>query len=89
MFKYGWTDVHDEEQSRKPFIVSEWSCLKCWPKNLWMTVLHNFINFVWISTSSMHSSVRDYYRPGYHKFCTGWIPKMVKSAHEMQRLAWL
>jgi hypothetical protein len=23
MFKYGWTDVHDEEQSRKPFIVSE------------------------------------------------------------------
>jgi hypothetical protein len=62
MFKDGRTNVHDEERGGRPSAVSDWSCSKCSPKNLWKTALHNFRTFVWISTHFMHRSLWDYHR---------------------------
>jgi hypothetical protein len=61
MFKDGWTNVHDEEQSGRHSEVSDESCSKCWSKNLWNTAVHNFRAFVWISTNFTHCSLRDYH----------------------------
>jgi hypothetical protein len=34
----------------------------------------------------MHSSVQDYHKLGYHKFCARWVLKMIRGAHKTQRM---
>jgi hypothetical protein len=68
-------------------ICSEWwSCSKCWPKNLWKTVLHNFRTFVLISINFKHCSQPENHSLGYHMFCARWIPKLLTGAHKPQRM---
>jgi hypothetical protein len=49
----GWTDVHVEEQSGLPSVVSEWSYSE------WKMPLHNFRTLLCISTNSTHCSLQD------------------------------
>jgi hypothetical protein len=62
MFKHGQTNVHDEEQSGRQAICSDWwSCSNCWPKKFVKDGTSQFQNFVWISTNFMLCSLRDYH----------------------------
>jgi hypothetical protein len=51
---------------------------------LWKMAFHNSRTFVRIFTDFTHSSLRDYHRLGYHKFCATWVPKMLTGAHKTQ-----
>jgi hypothetical protein len=84
MFKEGRTNVHDEEQSGTPSVVSDdlvqserWrftiSTLSCEFPQISCTLLYEIIIF----------------RLGYHKFCAKCVPKMLMGQHKMQRMAWV
>jgi hypothetical protein len=47
----------------------------------------NFRTFVHISTNFTHSSVWDYHRLGWHKFCPTVFLKMLTGAHKTQTVA--
>jgi hypothetical protein len=59
MVKAGRTNVHDEERSGPPSVVSD--DLHNFDKTFVKTALYNFRIFVCISTISTYSSLRDYH----------------------------
>jgi hypothetical protein len=88
MFKAGWTDVHDEEQSGQPSIVSDDLVQSVDQKicERWcFTISELSCEFSRIPCTLLYEIIT--VRPGYHKFCARWIPKMLKSVHKAQRLA--
>jgi hypothetical protein len=88
MFKNGRTDVHNEEQSGQLSIVSE-DLVQSVDQEICerrcFTISELLCEFSQISCALLCEIIR--VRPDYHKFCTRWIPKMLKSAYETQRLA--
>jgi hypothetical protein len=61
MFKDGQTNVHDQERSGQPSVVTD-DLVQIVDKNLWKTALHNFRTLVWIITKFTYCSLRDYHR---------------------------
>jgi hypothetical protein len=77
-FKDGRTNVHDEEQSGRPSVVSD-DPVQSVDKKIcerWrFTISYLSHEFPQISS-----------RPGYHKFCARWVLKMLTSVYKMQRI---
>jgi hypothetical protein len=82
MFKDGLTNIHNEEQSGRPSVVSGalaqseiWlitiSELSCECPQISCTVVYEIITV----------------RLGYHKLCARWIPKVLTGVYKMQRMA--
>jgi hypothetical protein len=82
MFKDGWTNVHDEERSGRPSVVSDdvhsvdqKSC-----ERRRFTVSELSYEFPHISRTVLYEIIAD--RLGCHKFCARRDPKMLTDAHK-------
>jgi hypothetical protein len=88
MVKDGRANSYSRRRAKWSAICFEWLYFsKCYPKIFWKMTLYNFRIFMWISTDFTHSSLRDYHRLDYHKFCARWVPKMLTGTHKTQRMA--
>jgi hypothetical protein len=88
MFKDERTDVHNEEQSGQPSIVSD-DLVRSVDQKIcerWcFTISELSCEFPRIPCPLLYEIIT--VRPCYHKCCASWTPKMLKSAHKTQRLA--
>lgn len=88
MFKNGRTNVHDEERSGRPTIVTDELVVKINEKiheNRRFTIMEFSLEFPQISRSLLHEIVTE--KLGYHKFCARWVPKLLSEDHKKQRMA--
>ena len=88
MFKNGRTNVHDEERSGRPTIVTDELVAKIKEKireNCRFTITEFSLEFPQISRSLLHEIVTE--KLGYHKFCARWVPKLLSEDHKKQRMA--
>jgi len=86
LFKNGRTNIHDEERSGRPTIVTDELVAKINEKireNRRFTITEFLLEFPQISRSLLREIVTE--KLGYHKFCARWVPKLVrrpqKTAH--------
>lgn len=87
MFKQGRTNVHDEDRSGRPSLVTDELKQKVDEKILenrrfTLTTLHDF--FPQISRSLLHEIVTDHL--GYKKMCARWVPKILTDDHKAKRM---
>jgi hypothetical protein len=89
MFKDGRTNVHDEDQSGQPSVVSDdlvQSVDKKICEKQHFTISELLCEFPQISCTVLCEIIT--VRLGYnHKFCAREIPKMLTAAHKTQRIA--
>jgi hypothetical protein len=88
MFKGGRTNVHDEERSGRPSVVSHdlvQSAGQNICERLPITISDLSCEFSQISHTVLYEIIT--VRLGSHKFCARWVPKMVTGAHKIQRIA--
>jgi transposase len=79
MFKDGRTNVHDEERSGRPSVVSDDQKI-CERRRF--TISELLCEFAQISRTVFYEII--IVRLGYHKFHATWIPKMLMGAHKTQ-----
>jgi hypothetical protein len=82
MFKDGRTNVHDEEGSGWPSVVS--NDLFQSERQLF-TISETLCGFPQISLSVLYEIIT--VRLGCHKFCARWVQKILTYVHKMQRMA--
>ena len=88
MFKNGRTNVHNEERSGRPTIVTDELVVKINEKiheNCRFTITEFSLEFPRISRSLLHEILKE--KLGYHKFCARWVPKILSEDHKKQRMA--
>lgn len=86
--KNGRTNVHDEERSGRPSIVTDEIVSKVDEKikeDRRFTITELSLSFPQISRSLLHKIVTQ--KLGYHKFCARWVPKILTETHKNQRMA--
>uniref|UniRef100_A0A8C5RFZ3 Transposase n=1 Tax=Laticauda laticaudata TaxID=8630 RepID=A0A8C5RFZ3_LATLA len=84
-FKNGRTNVHDEQRSGHPSIVTDELVTKADDKiheNRCFTVTELSLSFPQISHSLLHKIVTQ--KLGYHKFCARWVPIILTENHKSQ-----
>jgi hypothetical protein len=89
MLKDGRTNLHDEERSGRPSVVSDDLVQNVDQKiceRRRFTVSELSCEFSQISRTVLKETFT--VRLGYHKFCARWFPKMLTVAHKMQRMVW-
>uniref|UniRef100_A0A670YH07 Mos1 transposase HTH domain-containing protein n=1 Tax=Pseudonaja textilis TaxID=8673 RepID=A0A670YH07_PSETE len=87
-FKNGRTNIHDEQRSGRPSIVTDELVAKVDVKireNRRFTVTELSLSFPQISRSLLHEIVTQ--KLGYHKFCARWVPKILTENHKSQYMA--
>jgi hypothetical protein len=88
MFKDGQTNVHDEDWSGQPSVVSndlvQSNDQKICERQRF-TISELSCEFPQISCTVLYEIIT--VRPGYHKFCARWVPEMSPGAHKMCRMA--
>jgi len=87
-FKNGRTNIHNEERSGRPTVVTDELVAKINEKvreNRRFTITELSEHFPQISRSLVHEIVVG--KLGYHKFCARWVPKLLTEDHKQQRLA--
>jgi hypothetical protein len=88
MFKDGWPNVHDEEQSGRPSVVSDDLVQSVDHKSCerqHFTISELSCEFPQISRAVLYKIIA--VRLGYHKFCMRWVLKMHRVVHKIQRMA--
>ena len=83
VFKNGRTNIHDEERSGRPTIVTDELVAKINVKinaNRRFTITEFSLEFPPISRSLLHEIVTE--KLDYHKFCTRWVPKLLSEDHK-------
>jgi hypothetical protein len=74
MFKDGWTNVHDEERSGRPTVVSD-DLVQSVDQNICerqrFTISELLCEFQHISHTVLYAIITDRLR--YHKFCARWV----------------
>jgi hypothetical protein len=90
MFKDGRTDVHNEEGSGQPSVLSDdlvqsvdKKKKNC--KRLRFTVSELWCEFPHFSCTVLYEIIT--VTLGCHKFCTRWVSKVLTGAHKTQRIA--
>jgi hypothetical protein len=87
MFKDGRANVHNEEQSGWPSVVSDHRGQTVDQKicERWsFTISELLCEFPQISCTLLYEIIT--VRLSYHKFCARWVPKMLVGAHKRQRM---
>lgn len=87
-FKNGRTNVHDEEKSGRPSIVTDElvaSVNEMIRSNRRFTITELSLCFPQISRTVVYEIVTQ--KLGYHKFCARWVPKILTEQHKVQRMA--
>jgi hypothetical protein len=88
MFKDVRTNVHDEERSGRPSVVSDYlvqSVDKKICERRCITISELSCKFPQIPRTLLYEIIT--IRLGYHKFCARWVPKIPTGAHKKQRIA--
>ena len=88
MFKNASTNVHDDERSGWPSVLTDKLVEKNNKKireNRRFTITELSHEFPQISCSLLHEAVT--IKLGYHKFCAQWVPKVLRGMHRNQRMA--
>jgi hypothetical protein len=88
MFRDGRTNVHNDQQSGWPSVVSDTRVLRAGQKVCegWhFTISELLCEFPHILPTVLYKIITD--TLGCHKFCTSWVLKMLTGAHKMQRMA--
>jgi len=83
VFKNDRTNVHDEERSGRPTIVTDELVTKINEKiheNRRFTITEFSLGFPQISRSLLHEIVTE--KLGYHKFCARWVSKLLSEDHK-------
>ena len=86
-FKNGRTNVHDEEKSGRPSIVTDDLLAKVDGKireNRRFTITELSLFFPQVSQTLLFEIAT--HKLGYHKFCARWVPKMLTDLHKGQRM---
>jgi [histone H3]-lysine36 N-dimethyltransferase SETMAR len=86
-FKSGRTNVHDEERSGRPSVVTDDLVGKIDEKirdNRRFTISQLSEEFPQISRTVLYEVVSE--RLGYRKFCARWVPKILSETHKTQRM---
>ena len=86
-FSVGRTDVHDEQRSDRPSLISDDFLQEMEGEihaNQRVTIreLHHIIPEA--SKTTIHEAVTE--KLGYRKLCTHWVPKMLMDNHETKRM---
>jgi hypothetical protein len=85
----GRTNVHDEERSGRPSVVSDDLVQSVYEKSVkdGASKFQNFhVNFnKFHAWTVLHEIIT--VRLSYHNFCARWVPKMLTDAHKRQRIA--
>uniref|UniRef100_A0A1B6DDI6 Mos1 transposase HTH domain-containing protein n=1 Tax=Clastoptera arizonana TaxID=38151 RepID=A0A1B6DDI6_9HEMI len=87
-FKDGRTNVHDEERSGRPSLVSDDLLNKVNEKlceNRRFTITELSGHFPQVSRSLIHEIVTE--KLGYKKFCARWVPKLLTDDHKTKRMS--
>jgi hypothetical protein len=88
MFKDGRTNVHDEEWSGRPCVVSD-DLVQSVDQKIYerghFTISELSCEFPQISRTVLYKIIA--VTLDYHKFCARWVPKMLMGAHKTQRMA--
>jgi hypothetical protein len=88
MFKDGRTNVHDEERSGRPCVVSD-DLIQSVDQKICerrrLTISELSCEYPQISPTLLYEIIT--VRLGYHKFRARWVPKMLTGAHKTQRTA--
>jgi len=82
------TNIHDEERSARPTIVTDELVAKINEKiheNRRFTIKEFLLEFPQISRSLLHEMVTE--KLGYHKFCARCVPKLLSEDHKKQCMA--
>lgn len=86
-FKNGRVNVHDEEKSGRPSILSDELVAKVDEKireNRRFTIRELSLSFPQVSMTVLFEIVTQ--QLGYHKFCARWVPKVLTDHHKEQRM---
>jgi hypothetical protein len=87
MFRDGPTDVHDEERSGRPSIVSDYHVQGVDQKiceRRRFTISEISRPFPQISRAVLYEIIT--VKLGFHKFCARWVPNMLPGAHKTKRM---
>ena len=85
LFKSGRTNIHDEERSGRPSIVSDELVQKIYGKvreNRRFSISELYEQFAQISWTVLYEVVTE--SLGYQKFCAWWILKVLPKKHKTQ-----
>ncbi|GBN27128.1 hypothetical protein AVEN_120324-1 [Araneus ventricosus] len=88
MFKNGCTNVHYEDHSGRPNLVTDELTIKINEKireNHCLTITQLLLEFPQISGSLLHEIVVR--KLGYHKFRARWVPKLLTEDYKKQCMA--
>jgi hypothetical protein len=84
----GRTNIHVEERSGRPSVVSD-DLVQTVDQKICerrrFTISELSCEFPQISRTVLYKTVT--VRLGYHKFCATWVPKMITGVHKTQRMA--
>ena len=86
-FSEGRTDVHDEERSSRPSLISDDLLLETegeirTNRRLTIRKLHHIV--LEVSKTTIHEGVTE--KLGYRKLCARWVPKMLTDDHKTKRM---
>ena len=86
-FSKGRTDVHDEQRSRKPSLISDNHVQETEGKlranrRVAIRELHHIIPK--LSKTTIHEAVTE--KLGYRKLCARWVPKILTDDHKTKRV---
>jgi len=88
LFKDGRTNVHDEEHSGPPSVITDDLAEKVNTTirgNCHFTISELSLEFPQVSRSVIYDIVSE--KLGYKKLCAGWVPKMLTGKHKQKCLA--
>jgi len=88
LFKEGRTNVHDEERSVRPSVITDDLMEKLNTTirgNSRFTFSEQSLEFPQVSRSVIYDIVSE--KLGYKKLCARWVPKMLTDEHKQRRLA--
>jgi hypothetical protein len=88
IFKDRRTEIHDEERSGRPFVVSD-DLVQSVDQNIcdrWRFKISELAcKFPQISLTFLYDIIT--VRLGYHKSCSTWVRKILTLVHKRQRMA--
>ena len=88
LFKEGRMNVHGEERSGRPSVITDNLAEKVNTAirgNRCFTISEMSLEFPWVSRSVIYNIVSE--KLGYKKPCARWVPKMLTDEHKQKRLA--
>jgi hypothetical protein len=86
MFKDGQTNVHDEERSGQPSVVSN-DLVQTIDQTIYENQRCTISQLLCEFPFTVDCCLQNYHKLRCHQFYARWVPKILAGAHKMQRVA--